>query len=137
LNIEQELTNEIGFFSRLGWNDGKYATWAFTEIDQTINAGISVKGTKWRRSKDVCGFAVVANGISKDHRSFLKAGGYGFIIGDGNLNYGNESIIETYFNAKLTRYFSLTFDYQFVNNPGYNKDRGPVHVFGIRGHVEF
>jgi hypothetical protein len=137
LNIEQQISGDIGFFSRLGWNDGKYATWAFTEIDQTINAGFSIKGAKWKRADDVFAIAGVLNGISKQHRDFLKAGGYGFIIGDGNLNYGHEGIIEAYYNAKLTRFLWLTFDYQFVNNLGYNKDRGPVHVFGIRGHVEF
>ncbi len=137
VNIEQELTDEIGFFSRVGWNDGKDVTWSFTEIDQGANAGISVKGTGWKRSNDVFGFAGALNGISNGHQAFLKAGGYGFIIGDGKLNYGNEGIIETYYNAKLTRFLWLTFDYQFVSNPGYNKDRGPVHVFGIRGHVEW
>ncbi|MER3472137.1 MAG: carbohydrate porin [Chitinophagaceae bacterium] len=137
LNVEQELTNEIGFFSRLGWNDGKYATWAFTEIDKTLNAGFSIKGTKWKRTNDLVGIATVFNGISKDHQKFLKAGGYGFIIGDGNLNYGSENIIECFYNTKLSKFFWLTFDYQFVNHPAYNKDRGPVHVFGIRGHIEF
>lgn len=137
LNIEQRLTSEMGFFSRLGWNDGKYATWAFTEIDNTVNTGISIKGMKWKRPNDVFAIAAVSNGISKDHKDFLKTGGYGFIIGDGKLNYGRETIIETYYDAKLTKFFWLTFDYQFVNNPGYNKDRGPVHVFAIRGHVEF
>lgn len=136
LNIDQQLTNDIGFFSRIGWNDGKYATWAFTEIDQTINAGISIKGTQWKRPDDVFAIAVVNNGISKVHRSFLEAGGYGFIIGDGKLNYGHETILETYYNIRLTKFFWLTFDCQFVNNPAYNKDRGPVNVFGIRGHVE-
>lgn len=136
-NAEQELTNEIGFFMRAGWNDGKYATWAFTEIDQTLSLGLSVKGNKWKRPNDICGIATVINGISKDHRSFLKAGGYGFIIGDGNLNYGHERIIETYYNAKLSKSFWLTGDYQFVANPAYNKDRGSVHVFAIRGHIEF
>lgn len=137
LNIEQQLTDNIGFFSRLGWNDGKDATWAFTEIDQSINAGLLIKGTQWKRPEDVFGFAVVSNGISKDHRNFLKAGGYGFIIGDGDLHYGNETIFETYYNFKMTKFFWLTFDYQFVNNPAYNKDRGPVHVFSLRGHVEW
>jgi hypothetical protein len=137
LNFEQQLTNNIGFFSRAGWNDGKDATWAFTEIDRTLNAGVSIKGTRWKRKSDEVGLIGIVNGISQDHRNFLSAGGYGFIIGDGKLNYGTEGIIETYYNARLTNFLWLTFDYQFVNNPGYNKDRGPVHVFGLRAHVEF
>ena len=137
-SFNQELTNEIGLFARAGWNDGKHASWAFTEIDQTVSAGLSVKGTKWHRSDDVCGIAGVINGISKDHRAFLAAGGNGFIIGDGALNYGMEQIMETYYDIRLTKTLKLTADYQFVTNPAYNKDRkGPIHVFGIRGHVEF
>ncbi|MDR0794017.1 MAG: carbohydrate porin [Chitinophagaceae bacterium] len=136
LNAEQALTDNIGVFGRAGWDDGKHASWAFTEIDQTANVGLSMKGTKWKRPNDVWGIAGVVNGLSKDHKDFLAAGGYGFIIGDGKLNYGHEAIIETYYNAKLTKFLWVTFDYQFVNNPGYNKDRGPVHVFGLRAHVE-
>jgi high affinity Mn2+ porin len=83
------------------------------------------------------GIAGVANGLFTKHKDFLKAGQYGFIIGDGRLNYGKEAIIETYYNARLSNFFWLTANYQFVNNPAYNKDRGPVHVFAIRGHVEF
>lgn len=134
ISTEQAITNDVGIFSRLGWNDGKYATWAYTEIDQTASIGLSWKGTKWHRPADVVGIAGVLNGISKEHRDFLAAGGYGFIIGDGALNYGHEGIIEAYYNTFLFNNFWLTFDYQFVNNPGYNKDRGPVHVFSIRGH---
>ena len=138
LNMEQELTDDLGFFARAGWNDGKHATWAFTEIDQTISGGLSLKGSGWKRHDDVVGLAEVVNGISADHRAFLKAGGYGFIIGDGNLNYGHEAITEFYYNARVNRTFWLSFDYQLVLNPGYNKDRqGPVHVFGFRGHVAF
>ncbi len=137
LSADQELTNEIGIFARAGWNDGKYATWAFTEIDQTLNAGISIKGNKWNCSDDVFGFSGVVNGISSAHRNFLKAGGHGFIIGDGNLNYGNELVLETYYSARFSKFLWVSFNYQFVNNPAYNKDRGPVHVFGIRAHVEF
>ncbi len=137
MSADQEITDEITLFARAGWNDGQYATWAFTEIDQTASLGLSVKGTKWHRSNDVCGIAGVVNGISDAHRSFLADGGYGFIIGDGALNYGHEGIIETYYNIQLTTSLWLTFDYQFVNNPAYNKDRGPVSVFGMRGHFEF
>lgn len=138
LGLEQGITDDIGFFARAGWNDGKHATWAFTEIDQTVSAGFNFKGTRWKRTEDVAGLAGVVNGISADHQAFLKAGGYGFIIGDGNLNYGHESILEAYYDAKLFDHVWLSFDYEFVHNPGYNKDRsGPVHVFGVRGHVEF
>ncbi|GGB20951.1 hypothetical protein GCM10011511_50900 [Puia dinghuensis] len=137
LNMEQELTRDLGFFARLGWNDGKHVTWAFTEIDQTVSAGLSLKGTTWKRDFDVFGIAGLLNAISADHRAYLKAGGYGFIIGDGNLNYGHEAILETYYSARLTKSFWASFDYQFVHNPGYNKDRGgPVHVFAVRGHIE-
>ena len=81
--------------------------------------------------------AAVINGISKAHRDFLKAGGYGFIIGDGKLDYGNEDIVEAYYNAKLSAFLWITADYQFVDHPGYNKDRGPVNIVALRGHIEF
>ena len=138
LNLEQQITDNVGIFARAGWNDGKHVSWAFTEIDQTVMAGFNFDGFLWKREDDVAGIAGVINGISSDHRAFLKAGGYGFIIGDGALNYGNESILEAYYNAKLFDHVWLSVDYEFVHNPGYNKDRsGPVHVFGVRGHVEF
>jgi high affinity Mn2+ porin len=137
LNLEQELTDNLRFFARAGWNDGKHVSWAFTEIDQTVSAGLSLKGGAWKRKEDVVGLAEVVNGISADHRAFLKAGGYGFIIGDGHLNYGHEAITEAYYNARLTSSLWLTFDYQLVLNPAYNKDRhGPVNVFALRAHVE-
>ena len=136
-SADQELNNEIGIFMRAGWNDGKDVTWAFTEIDQTLSEGISLKGIRWNRPTDVFAIASVINGISAPHRDFLAAGGYGFIIGDGKLNYGHEGIIECYYNAFLSTYLWLTLDYQFVNNPAYNKDRGPVNVFAVRGHVAF
>ncbi|HVM89659.1 MAG TPA: carbohydrate porin [Puia sp.] len=138
INVEQEITDNLSAFARLGWNDGKHVSWAFTEIDQTAHIGISLKGTRWDRKNDIAGLAVVVNGISAEHRAFLKAGGYGFIIGDGNLNYSNEHALEFYYNAQLFNAFWLGLDYQLVKNPGYNKDRsGPVNVFGLRGHIEF
>ncbi|MBO9619573.1 MAG: carbohydrate porin [Niabella sp.] len=137
LNIAQEVANGVGVFSRIGWNDGKDASWAFTEIDRTVTAGLSASGVRWKRSGDIWGLSGALNGISKPHRDFLKAGGYGFIIGDGNLNYGSEGIIETYYSAQFTKFLWVTFDYQFVNHPGYNKDRGPVHAFALRGHIAF
>lgn len=137
LNLEQQLTASVGLFARAGWNDGKDVTWAFTEIDQTLTAGLSIKGDKWKRPDDTWGIAGAANGISEEHRAFLKAGGLGFILGDGTLNYGHEMILETYYSAKFGQFLWVSFDYQFVSNPGYNKDRGPVSVFALRGHVQF
>jgi high affinity Mn2+ porin len=120
----------------VGWNDGKYVSWAFTEIDNSFSLGTSIKGIPWKRPNDIWAIAFVTNGLSTGHRTFLGDGGYGFIIGDGRQNYGRESIIETYYSVLLSAHFWLTFDYQFVNHPAYNKDRGPVHVFGFRGHIE-
>ena len=138
LNAEQEITDNLGAFARVGWNDGKTATWAFTEIDQTISAGVCYAGKQWGRPDDALGIAGVINGISADHRDFLSLGGYGFMVGDGKLtNYQTERIGELYYNAQINKNLFLTVDYQFVANPGYNADRGPVNVFAIRAHVEF
>jgi Carbohydrate-selective porin len=136
LNVEQEFINDIGAFLRTSWNDGKTATWAFTEIDRSGSAGFSIKGKYWKRPDDNLGIAEVMNGISIEHRNFLNAGLYGFIIGDGKLNYGLETITEIYYQAHLATTLLGSVDYQFVKNPAYNKDRGPVHLFAIRMHIE-
>lgn len=136
-NYEQQVTENLGIFSRIGWNDGKYVTWAFTEIDNNLLLGASLKGKSWNRKDDTVGLAVVTNGISKPHQEFLKLGGNGFILGDGNLNYRRENIIETYYAAQFNAFWQLSFDYQLVLNPGYNNDRGPVHVFALRSHFSF
>ena len=137
INGQLELSDDVGVFFRAGYNDGKTATWAYTEIDQSVHAGLQLKGSIWKRADDVVGISGVVNGISKPHQDFLKAGGYGFIIGDGNLTYGSENIGEIYYNAKLFTHFYLSADYQFVSHPAYNIDRGPVSVFALRGHIEF
>jgi high affinity Mn2+ porin len=136
INAEQELGDNAGAFARLSWNDGQNETWAFTEIDQSANIGLQLKGSGWRRPADKLGIAAVLNGLSDVHKNYLAAGGYGFIIGDGRLNYGLEAILEVYYSARLFSGFYLSPDYEFILNPAYNKDRGPVNVIGIRGHVE-
>lgn len=135
INAEEEIAPSVGVFAKASYNDGKTATWAFTEIDESASAGINIKGAGWKRPGDNIGIAQVINGISKDHQHFLNAGLYGFIIGDGRLNYGAESITETYYQAQISTAFSLSFDYQFVLHPAYNKDRGPINVFAFRGHI--
>jgi high affinity Mn2+ porin len=137
ISADQELTNDMGVFARAGWNDGKHATWVFTEVDHSVSLGANFSGKSWKRPHDEIGIAGALGGISKEHRNYFKAGGYGFMLGDGNLNYGSELLLEAYYKLQLHQYFSISADYQFINHPGYNKDRGPVQVFGIRGHVAF
>ncbi len=137
LNIEHHFSENVGAFLRASWNDGHNETWVFTEIDRAVSAGLQFKGDIWKRAEDKLGFALMANGLSEEHRNYLKAGGYGFIIGDGNLNYQPEMITELYYSFRLGNYpLWISPDYQFILNPAYNKDRGPVHAFGVRVHLE-
>jgi high affinity Mn2+ porin len=136
LNAEQELNSLWRVYARLGWNEGANESFAYTEIDRTAQVGGDYRGTRWHRREDKAGAAFVVNGISGDHRRYLALGGLGFILGDGALNYGLEKIFETYYTAHVWRGVSLAIDYQYVMNPGYNLDRGPVSVLGFRLHVE-
>ena len=132
VNLEQAITDDIGLFGRWSWNDGKTEIMAFTDIDASLSLGISIKGTKWGRPDDVIGIGGAINALSNDHRDFIAAGGLGVLIGDGQLNYRSERILETYYAYALTKQLTLTADYQFITNPAYNADRGPVHVFSGR-----
>lgn len=136
LNVEQALSPNLGVFGRLGWDDGKTETWMFTEIDRTGQAGAHLRGQRWRRPNDVIGLAGVINGLSPDHRDYLAAGGQGFILGDGKLNAATERMLEAYYAFKFQKMFTLTLDYQFAANPGYNRDRGPVSIWALRLHWE-
>jgi high affinity Mn2+ porin len=136
INAEQEIIDDLGCFFRAGWNDGENETWHYTEMDHTISAGLVLRGDRWKRPTDNIGLAMVASGLSLPHRNYLKAGGNGFILGDGNLNYGWEKLMELYYSTLLEKHFHITGAYQLIMNPGYNKDRGPVHVFSLRLHVE-
>jgi high affinity Mn2+ porin len=137
IGLEQEVAEEAGLFTRLGWSDGRNETWAFTEIDRTASLGVLWSGKKWGRRKDSVGGAMVINRLSRDHRDYLAAGGYGFIIGDGALRYGSEVIFEAFYNLQLPRGLTVAGDYQHVVNPAYNRDRGPVDIIGVRAHLEF
>jgi high affinity Mn2+ porin len=136
-NAEQEITTNLGSFMRLGWNDGHTETWAFDEVDRTASIGAVLKGRKWNRPDDGVGLAGLVNALSPDHRAYLAAGGDGFLLGDGQLNYGTENILETYYSAQIVKHLTLTFDFQEIFHPGYNIDRGPVSVGAIRLHLEF
>lgn len=136
-NIEQNLTPHVTAFARWGWDNGKTESFAYTEIDSTVEEGVGVNGAKWRRKQDRAGVVFVSNGIKKDHQMYLADGGYGFLIGDGKLNYGRENILETYYTAHVWRGIYVAPGAQYIVNPGYNRDRGPVVVGSCRAHVEF
>jgi high affinity Mn2+ porin len=136
VNLEQSLGESAGLFLRGSWNDGANETWMYAEIERSATVGGVRKHPLHRRPKDEAGLAFIVNALSRDHRDYLAAGGYGFMIGDGRLRYGLEKIAELYYKALLREHVWLTGDYQFVENPAYNRDRGPVHVFGLRLHTE-
>jgi len=136
-NTEQELTAQLRVFGRFGWNEGQHESFAYTEVDQTVEAGGDYAGTRWGRPADKIGLAVVSNAIKHDHQNYLRLGGMGFLLGDGNLRYGRESIVESYYNWHAWRGLFYALDVQHVANPGYNRDRGPAWVGSVRAHVDF
>ncbi len=138
ISADQYLTKDLGIFAKTSYNDGHTETWFFTEIDRSFSFGGVLKGTKWKRNDDELGLAFIANGISADHRNYLAAGGYGFLIGDGKLNYSSELIAELYYKINVfQKKFWLSPDYQFILHPAYNADKGAVNVFGLRAHIAF
>jgi high affinity Mn2+ porin len=136
LNAEQEITKNLRVFGRLGWNEGQNESFAYTEVDQAVEVGADWQLKRWQRPNDKIGFAFITNGISRLHQLYLALGGNGFLLGDGRLTYGREDIIETYYTAHLWRGVYFSPDLQWAAHPGYNKDRGPVVVPGLRLHLE-
>jgi len=137
VNLEQGITESAGLFARFSSNQGYKEAYEFTEINESIASGVSVKGTSWGRKDDTFGVAVVGNVLSKDARAYFAKGGNGILIGDGNLQYGPEKILEAYYAARLEKFLTVGLDYQYVINPAYNVDRGPASIFGFRVHAEF
>jgi hypothetical protein len=137
LNFEQEIISQVDVFGRLGRSDGRNESFAYTEDDRTAEIGAFTKGSWWKRRNDRIGVAFVANGIVAAHQEYLRLGGLGFLLGDGNLRYGPEKIVEAFYTVHLWRGLFAAFDIQHINNPGYNKDRGPVLVPGVRAHIDF
>ena len=137
INLEQEIADNLYGFARWGWADGKKESWCYTEVESTIEAGIYARGARWGRTLDRAGAVFISNGISAAHQSYLAHGGLGFLVGDGGLTYGRETIEEAFYDMHLWRGAYLSGDLQFVNNPGYNQARGPVAVPALRLHLEF
>jgi len=137
MNLEQQLMPNVGLFMRAGFADGHKEPYEFTDIDRTVAGGLSISGKLWQRDNDVFGIAGVVNGISNVHQAFLNAGGLGILVGDGMLPHpGNEQILETYYSFPIFA-SRVTFDYQLIVNPAYNRDRGPVSVLGVRLHTQY
>lgn len=139
VNFEQPLADEgeTGLFGRLGWNDGQNESWGYTECDRNASLGIQLAGARWRRADDRLGLGFGVNGLSGPHRRYLALGGLGFTLGDGALNYGLEQILEVYYACQLLKPLTLTLDYQYLWNPGYNQDRGPASALALRAHVNY
>lgn len=137
-NLEQQLSDDLGVFAHGGVADGKIESYEFSDIDRSLAAGLSLKGARWGRPNDTFGAAVVVNGISRVHEQFLNAGGLGILVGDGKLPHpGPESILEIYYDLAAYGPAHVSLDYQFVDNPAYNRDRGPVSILGARVHAQF
>jgi high affinity Mn2+ porin len=137
LNLEQQLTEGLGGFVKAGWSQGQFEAFDFTDINKTVAAGLSITGTRWGRPDDTVGVAVAVNDASGAAKQFFAAGGLGILVGDGQLIHaGLENIVETYYSLAVFKFAKLSFDYQFVNHPAYNRDRGPVSIFGLRVHGE-
>jgi high affinity Mn2+ porin len=137
LNTEQEVTGDLRLFARFGWNEDQHESFAYTEVGQTVLFGGDYAGRSWHRLNDKLGAAFVSNAIKRDHQNYLHYGGQGFLLGDGNLNYGRENIIEWYYNAHMWRGLYSAFGGTYIDNPGYNRDRGPVYVTTVRAHIDF
>jgi high affinity Mn2+ porin len=137
MSWDQEITKDLGVFSRLGWNNGQTETWAFTEIDSTACLGVVLKGKHWCRPDDVIGLGGAVNGLSDAHRDYLAAGGLDFSIGDGKLNYSPEEILELYYLIQIHKGIQFTVDFQEINHMAYNRDRGAVSVGSMRLHLEY
>jgi high affinity Mn2+ porin len=137
ISADQEITKDLGVFVRLGWNDGKTESFAFTAIDRLASGGVSLTGTRWKRPADTVATALTVAGISGVHALYLARGGLDFLIGDGRLQYGPEYSWESYYRAKLVTGFFATLDFQHIANPAYNQNRGPVSVYSLRLHIEF
>jgi hypothetical protein len=136
LNLEQMIREGWRAYARVGWSDGHNESFAYTEVEQHLSFGSDLRGRKWKRPEDKLGSAFVRNGISGDHQTYLALGGLGFLLGDGALTYGRETIWETYYNLHIWRGAYIGGDVQRIWNPGYNRDRGPITVFSLRLHVE-
>lgn len=137
INAEQAITDDLGLMARASWGAGRTEKMGWTDSDESFMFGGVLKGTSWGRPNDRIGLGGVIDGLSSDARAFFAAGGLGILVGDGALSYRPEKVLESYYAYSINKWVTLTFDYQFVVDPAYNADRGPVSIFATRLHAEF
>ena len=139
LNFEQPLADkgETGIFGRLSWNDGHNEDFNYTDVDQHASFGVQLNGLHWGRPEDQVGCAYALDGLSSQHKNYLGAGGLSLFLGDGRLNYGLEQILEAYYRVQIGKYVQISPDFQYIQNPGYNRDRGPAAVYSLRVHMSY
>jgi high affinity Mn2+ porin len=137
VNAEQAITKDVGIFSRASWSPGQAEIVGWTDVHASLSFGSVIKGTSWGRPDDKVGIAGLVESLSPEAQRYFGAGGLGIVIGDGRLNYRKERILETYYAYALNQWSWLTFDFQYIVNPAYNADRGPVPIYTVRLHAEF
>lgn len=138
LNLEQEINADVGAFARVSFNDGSKEAHDFTDVNKSLSGGYVVKVNRWMRADDRFGLGAAVNDLSHAARSYFAAGGLGILIGDGQRpRYGREYIVEAFYSMTVIKHLAVRTDYQYVINPAYSRDRGPVSIFGVRAHAEF
>lgn len=137
VSLEQKVGEALGLYARADWADDKTESYAFTEVGRSVSVGAILRGGSWQRAMDGVGLAMAANGLSREHRAYLAAGGLGGFLGDGALRYGPEEVFEVFYSARALPHFFVSPDFQFIRHPGYNRDRGPARFYGVRVHAQF
>lgn len=137
ISFDQQITGDFGVFARASWGDQRVQSWMFTEHDTSLSVGGALRGQRWGRPADTVGLGTNIGFASSGRRRYLEAGGIGFIVGDGRLNYRPEWITELYYDARVVAGVNMALNYQLAVNPGYNSDRGPVHLFALRMRTAF
>ncbi|MEO6953328.1 MAG: carbohydrate porin [Polyangia bacterium] len=137
VSVEQTVYRDIGIFARGMYSDGKSEVYSYTSADRSLSLGVTGRGASWRRPKDFAGLGYGVSWISSIHAEYLARGGIDGFVGDGALHQGVEGVFEVFYGLNLVGSAWLSGDYQHIVNPGYNRDRGPVDIFGARFHAEF
>lgn len=137
INLEQQVMDDIGLFFRGMYSDGKTEVYSYTSTDRSISLGALAQGSRWGRKRDMAGIGFAAGWISNEHAKYLNMGGIDGFIGDGRIRAQPEHVVNVFYSLSLLSSLWVSADYQHISNPGFNADRGPVNVFGVRVHGEF